>query len=71
MLTAAGNLDDRVRGLQIGADDYLPKPFAMAELLARIQALARRPSTVTLPVVEIADCALIGPAGPLGVMAAN
>jgi DNA-binding response OmpR family regulator len=55
MLTAAGNLDDRVRGLQIGADDYLPKPFAMAELLARIQALARRPSTVTLPVVEVAD----------------
>jgi DNA-binding response OmpR family regulator len=55
MLTAAGNLDDRIRGLQIGADDYLPKPFAMAELLARIQALARRPSTVTLPVVEVAD----------------
>ena len=55
MLTAAGNLDDRVRGLEIGADDYLPKPFAMAELVARIQALGRRPSAVRLPVVEIGD----------------
>jgi DNA-binding response OmpR family regulator len=55
MLTAAGNIDDRVRGLEIGADDYLPKPFAMAELVARIQALARRPNSVTLPVIEIAD----------------
>ena len=55
MLTAAGNLDDRVRGLEIGADDYLPKPFAMAELVARIQALARRPKSVTLPVIEVGD----------------
>jgi DNA-binding response OmpR family regulator len=55
MLTAAGNLDDRVRGLEIGADDYLPKPFAMAELIARIQALGRRPSAVRLPVIEIGD----------------
>jgi DNA-binding response OmpR family regulator len=55
MLTAAGNLDDRVRGLEIGADDYLPKPFAMAELVARIQALGRRPSAVRLPVIEIGD----------------
>jgi two-component system, OmpR family, response regulator VanR len=55
MLTAAGNLDDRVRGLQIGADDYLPKPFAMAELVARIQALGRRPNAVRFPVIEVGD----------------
>jgi DNA-binding response OmpR family regulator len=42
MLTAAGTLEDRVQGLGIGADDYLPKPFHLAELVARIRALARR-----------------------------
>ncbi|BCJ64929.1 response regulator transcription factor [Polymorphospora rubra] len=42
MLTAAGTLDDRVRGLDLGADDYLAKPFAYVELLARIRALLRR-----------------------------
>jgi DNA-binding response OmpR family regulator len=42
MLTAAGTIDDRVDGLALGADDYLPKPFAFAELVARIRALARR-----------------------------
>jgi DNA-binding response OmpR family regulator len=42
MLTAAASVDDRVEGLRLGADDYLPKPFASAELVARIQALARR-----------------------------
>jgi DNA-binding response OmpR family regulator len=42
MLTAAGTLDDRVAGLEMGADDYLPKPFAFVELLARIRALGRR-----------------------------
>jgi len=55
MLTAAGQLDDRVRGLEIGADDYLPKPFAMTELVARIQALARRPSALTPPIIEVGD----------------
>jgi two-component system OmpR family response regulator len=42
MLSAKASVDDRVRGLQAGADDYLPKPFAFSELLARIQALIRR-----------------------------
>src|SRR5438045_5369005 len=42
MLTAAGTVGDRVDGLSLGADDYLPKPFAFAELVARIRALARR-----------------------------
>jgi DNA-binding response OmpR family regulator len=42
MLTAAGTIDDKVDGLAMGADDYLPKPFAFAELVARIRALARR-----------------------------
>jgi DNA-binding response OmpR family regulator len=43
MLTAASSVQDRVEGLGLGADDYLPKPFDFAELLARVQALGRRP----------------------------
>jgi DNA-binding response OmpR family regulator len=52
ILTAAASIRDRVDGLALGADDYLTKPFAFAELAARIQALARRPSTATVPVLD-------------------
>jgi len=55
MLTAMDAVDDRVRGLEAGADDYLPKPFAFPELLARIKALARRRPALTPAQVRIAD----------------
>ncbi len=53
MLTARGNLDDRVRGLDEGADDYLVKPFALAELLARVRALLRRDTAGTSAVLSV------------------
>jgi DNA-binding response OmpR family regulator len=52
ILTAAGGIRDRVDGLSLGADDYLTKPFAFAELVARIQALARRPPVGAPPVLD-------------------
>jgi DNA-binding response OmpR family regulator len=55
MLTAAGTVADRVEGLSLGADDYLAKPFAFAELVARIRALARRPTPVLPPVLVHGD----------------
>jgi two-component system OmpR family response regulator len=51
ILSARDRVDDRVKGLQAGADDYLTKPFAFSELLARIQALIRRAGNVTDPVM--------------------
>ena len=58
MLTAAGSLDDVVTGLTHGADDYLSKPFAFAELVARIHALARRASPPRPPVLRSLDIEL-------------
>ena len=55
MLTAAGTVRDRVDGLGLGADDYLPKPFDFAELVARVRALARRSAAKVPPVLEAAD----------------
>ncbi len=55
MLTAAGSVEDRVGGLGIGADDYMPKPFAFAELVARIRALGRRSGSPLAPVLEHGD----------------
>jgi two-component system OmpR family response regulator len=56
LLTALGGVGDRVRGLEAGGDDYLVKPFAFAELLARVNALARRPPLAEWqPVLRVAD----------------
>jgi two-component system OmpR family response regulator len=55
-LSAKGTVDDRIKGLQSGGDDYLPKPFAFSELLARIQALMRRASAIAEPTsLTVAD----------------
>lgn len=58
MLTARGTIGDRVHGLDAGADDYLPKPFAYDELLARIRALLRRPAAGTGALYEIGNVKL-------------
>jgi DNA-binding response OmpR family regulator len=55
MLTARGEVEDRVRGLEVGADDYLPKPFAFPELVARLRALARRPPGLVDELRGLAD----------------
>ena len=55
MLTARDAVDDRIRGLDSGADDYLVKPFEFAELLARLRALIRRGGAKQMPVIEIDD----------------
>jgi DNA-binding response OmpR family regulator len=58
MLTASGSVADRVEGLSLGADDYLAKPFAFDELVARVRALARRSTPVTPPVLRAGDLEL-------------
>lgn len=58
MLTAAGTIKDRVDGLRLGADDYLPKPFDFSELVARIQALSRRSRLALPPTLVCGDLQL-------------
>jgi two-component system, OmpR family, response regulator len=58
MLTARDAVEDRVRGLDTGADDYLTKPFSLAEVLARLRALARRGPVERPPVLEVGDLRL-------------
>jgi DNA-binding response OmpR family regulator len=58
MLTAAGTVEDRVDGLGLGADDYLPKPCDFSELVARVRALARRPGAALPPVFSSGDITL-------------
>jgi DNA-binding response OmpR family regulator len=58
MLTARDSIEDRVKGLDSGADDYLIKPFAFSELLARIRALLRRESLSKTPKIEVGDLIL-------------
>jgi two-component system response regulator VanR len=55
MLTAASRLEDKVEGFELGADDYLTKPFAVQELVVRLRSLARRPAAVAPPVMEFGD----------------
>jgi DNA-binding response OmpR family regulator len=58
ILTAAGAVEDRVEGLGLGADDYLPKPFEFSELVARIRALVRRPGAALPPTLVYGDLTL-------------
>jgi len=58
MLTASGSVADRVEGLHLGADDYLPKPFAFDELVARVRALGRRATPAAPPVLVLGDLLL-------------
>ena len=58
MLTASATIADRVDGLTIGADDYLPKPFAFAELVARVRALGRRSQPAVPPLLVCGDLRL-------------
>ena len=58
MVTARESIEDRVRGLDAGADDYLPKPFSLAEFMARVRALARRGQSLDQTVLQISDLIL-------------
>jgi DNA-binding response OmpR family regulator len=58
LLSARGEVNERVEGLNSGADDYLPKPFALVELIARVRALTRRGTENKSPVLKVADLTL-------------
>ena len=58
LLSARGEVNERVEGLDSGADDYLPKPFALVELIARVRALTRRGTENKSPVLKVADLTL-------------
>ena len=58
VLTAQDAVDFKVQALRMGADDYVTKPFALEELLARVEALGRRPKDITPPVLRVADLVL-------------
>jgi two-component system copper resistance phosphate regulon response regulator CusR len=58
VLTAQDAVDFKVQALRMGADDYVTKPFALEELLARVEALGRRPKAITPPVLRVADLVL-------------
>jgi DNA-binding response OmpR family regulator len=57
-VTAADALEDRLRGFELGADDYLVKPFPMAELIARVRAILRRSGRLRSPTLEVRDLVL-------------
>ncbi len=58
LLTAKAEVEDRIEGLDLGADDYLPKPFAMGELLARVRAMLRRREDFTPNILKVGDLCL-------------
>ncbi len=58
VMTARGEKNDRIHGLDLGADDYLPKPFAMKELIARVNALTRRKGVDNSPLLRVGDLVL-------------
>lgn len=58
LLTAKAEIEDRIQGLDMGADDYLPKPFAMGELLARVRAMLRRKENFTPDILKVGNLAL-------------
>ena len=58
LLTAKVEIEDRIQGLDMGADDYLPKPFAMGELLARVRAMLRRKETFTPDILKVGNLSL-------------
>lgn len=61
LLTAKAEVEDRIEGLDLGADDYLPKPFAMGELLARVRAMLRRREEFTPDILTYGDISLNRP----------